>query len=150
MLRTDLTETATGDGTPVWFCAGCGKNFLEWHEALTHEHHRPSAVDRAAEIVAHTPPPAGCVNNCHEWPICGHQVRADMQALADAGRLVTDEIQAVLDAVLARRAALSVPIPLDRAPESEWLAWTRTQAEATARYHEAVDAYLASRPDISS
>lgn len=88
-----------------------------------------SAIERAAEVIAGVP----------EVPItfCGDIIGDETDApavalaLADAGLLVTDEIQAVLDAEAAMTRYLFVD-PVD-------------QAILRDRLQHAVDAYLASR-----
>lgn len=87
-------------------------------------------IDRAADIITDSAMYPSHVN-----------ARGIAQALADAGLLVTDEMQALLDAAERRHHHLRVPFPVG-GPGDDWI---RDQAETTARYHDALDAYLASK-----
>ena len=84
---------------------------------------------------------AALIHDGRFYSDCGHQCAED---LARAGLLVTDEIQAVLDAATHRNEVMQRDYGvIPDGPRFE--AFVRDLADSTARYHEVFDAYLASR-----
>jgi hypothetical protein len=105
-----------------------------------------SAVDRAAEVIA---------LSVDTWqPLLGpRQTNADVvaRALADAGLLVTDEIQAVLDALDARARTEAALVAYHADPEKphtlslRWTSLAQDYSDADDALNAAHAAYLASR-----
>lgn len=67
-----------------------------------------------------------------------------VEALADEHLLVTDEIQAVLDAAVARREVILAFVP-DERDTNAYFDWVDRQSAATIEYNTAVENYLRSR-----